>query len=237
MKINKQNNQKVAIAYPAFRASSRRFVLKAKDSFNEPIIKRIMDLFFAGVMIVLAFPVSIAIVLAITIEDGGPVFYRQARWGRKGRKFRALKFRTMVAHSDQLYGIRPAEENDHRITKVGRLLRNMGLDELPQIIHIITGEMSFVGPRSLAVGEIIKDENGKIIRYEDMPIFWERLKVRPGLTSLATIYLPKDSSPYRKFRYDLLYIRKQSSWLDLRLILLSFWISFQGNWETRKNKI
>ena len=97
--------------------------------------------------------------------------------------------------------------------------------------------MSFAGPRSLAVGEIIKDENGKIIRYEDMPIFWERLRVRPGLTSLATIYLPKDSSPYRKFRYDLLYIRKQSSWLDLRLILLSFWISFQGNWETRKNKI
>jgi lipopolysaccharide/colanic/teichoic acid biosynthesis glycosyltransferase len=237
MKINKHLNQKVAVAYPAFRASSQRFVLKAKDSFNDPIIKRVMDLFFSAVLIVLAFPFSIAIVLAIKIEDGGPVFYRQERWGRRGRKFQALKFRTMVPNSDQVYGIRPAEENDHRITRVGRLLRNMGLDELPQIIHIITGEMSFAGPRSLAVGEIIKDENGKIIRYEDMPIFWERLRVRPGLTSLATIYLPKDSSPYRKFRYDLLYIRKQSSWLDLRLILLSFWISFQGNWETRKSKI
>ena len=79
MKINKHLNQKVAVAYPAFRASSQRFILKAKDSFSEPIIKRVMDLFFAGIMVVLAFPVSMAIVLAIKIEDGGPVFYRQER--------------------------------------------------------------------------------------------------------------------------------------------------------------
>jgi len=96
--------------------------------------------------------------------------------------------------------------------------------------------MSFVGPRSLAVGEIVKDEKGRVVRYEDMPGFRERLRARPGLTGLATIYIPKDSSPRRKFRYDLLYIRKQSFWLDLRLIVLSFWISFRGKWESRGKK-
>ena len=97
--------------------------------------------------------------------------------------------------------------------------------------------MSFVGPRSLAIGEIVKDEKGEIIKYEDIPGFRERLHVRPGLTGLATIYIPKYSPPRRKFRYDLLYIRKQSFWLDLRLIALSFWISIRGKWETRDKKI
>jgi lipopolysaccharide/colanic/teichoic acid biosynthesis glycosyltransferase len=112
----------------------------------------------------------------------------------------------------------------------------MGLDELPQILNIFRGDMSFVGPRSLAIGEIVKDEKGKITKYEDIPGFWERLRVRPGLTGLATIYMPKDSPPRRKFRYDLLYIRKQSFLFDLHLIALSFWISFRGKWETRQNK-
>jgi len=112
----------------------------------------------------------------------------------------------------------------------------MGLDELPQLFHIFKGEMSFVGPRSLAVGEIVKDGRGNVVEYENVPGFWERLSVRPGLTGMATVYLPKDVPPQRKFRYDLLYIRKQSFWLDVRLIVLSFWISFRGKWETRGKK-
>ena len=96
--------------------------------------------------------------------------------------------------------------------------------------------LSFVGPRSLAVGEIVKDETGTEVHYEDMPGFYERLSVRPGLTGLATIYIPKDSPPRRKFRYDLHYIKNQSFWLDMRLIALSFWISFRGKWETRGRK-
>jgi lipopolysaccharide/colanic/teichoic acid biosynthesis glycosyltransferase len=171
------------------------------------------------------------------MEDGGPVFYRQARWGRNKTRFWAYKFRTMVADSDNIFGIRQATENDFRITRTGRLLRAMGLDELPQIINIFSGDMSFVGPRSLAVGEIVKDEKGNIVDYEDIPEFRERLQVRPGLTSLATIYIPKDSPPNRKFRYDLLYIHRQSFGLDLRLIVLSFWISFRGKWETRGQKV
>ena len=203
---------------------------------KEPLLKRPLDIILSGVMLTLSVPVSLPIVLAIKLEDGGPVFYRQERWGRGGTRFEVYKFRTMLPDADQKFGLKQAAENDHRITRIGRILRAMGLDELPQILNILVGEMSFVGPRSLAVGEIINDNKGRRIQYEDIPGFRERLQVRPGLTGLATIYIPKDASPHRKFRYDLFYIRKQSIYLDLHLIALSFWISFRGKWETRSDK-
>ncbi len=203
---------------------------------KEPLMKRPLDVILSSIMIILSIPIFLPIALIIKIEDGGPVFYRQERWGRNGTRFMAYKFRTMLANSDQEFGIIHTTENDPRITKIGRLLRAMGLDELPQILNIFRGEMSFVGPRSLAISEIVNDRNGQAVPYEDVPGFRERLRVRPGLTSIATIYIPKYSHPKKKFRYDLLYIRKQSFWLDLRLIALSFWISFRGKWETRQKK-
>lgn len=203
---------------------------------REPFLKRPLDVILSAFMLILSMPVSLPVAFAIKMEDGGPVFYRQERWGRGGKRFKAYKFRTMVPTSDQDYGIKLAEENDHRITRVGKVLRAMGLDSLPQILNIFLGDMSFVGPRSLAIGEIVTDRKGRVVQYENVPFFWDRLQVRPGLTGIATIYIPKDSPPERKFRYDLLYIRKQSLWLDLRLIALSFWISFRGKWETRGKK-
>jgi len=203
----------------------------------EPILKRSVDIFLSAIMLILSVPVFIPIALAIKLEDGGPIFYGQERWGRNGTRFKVLKFRTMATDADQKFGIRPAEENDPRVTEVGRVLRAMGLDELPQVLNIFRGEMSFVGPRSLAIGEIVTDAKGRVVKYEDIPGFRERLCVRPGLTGLATIYIPKDAAPRHKFRVDLLYARKRSIWLDLRLILVSFWISFRGNWETRAKKI
>jgi lipopolysaccharide/colanic/teichoic acid biosynthesis glycosyltransferase len=205
--------------------------------FREPLPKRLLDLvissmMFAGLLLVL--PV---IAIAIKLEDRGPIFYRQQRWGRFGKKFMVFKFRTMIADADKKFGLRQAKENDHRITRVGRVLRAAGLDELPQIINILRGEMSFVGPRALAVGEIIFNKDGQRIAYEKTPGFHRRQAARPGLTSLATIYIPKDSPAHRKFRYDLYYVRKMSFGLDLRLIALSFWISFRGKWETRQQKI
>ncbi len=204
---------------------------------REPLLKRPLDMLLSAFMLVLSAPVSALIALAIKLEDGGPVFYHQQRWGRWGERFEVYKFRTMVPDSDRRCGLKQAQENDHRITRVGRLLRATGLDELPQLINILRGEMSFVGPRALAIGEIIYDEAGNRIEYENVAGFRERLVVRPGLTSLATIYLPRDSSSRRKFRYDLRYIRNQSFGLDLRLIALSFWISFRGKWETRQRKV
>ena len=203
-----------------------------KDLF----LKRSLDIFLSGIMLFLSVPVFLPIAMAIKLEDGGPVFYRQQRWGKEMSRFGVYKFRTMTPDSDKKFGLRQATENDPRITRIGRVLRAMGLDELPQILNILAGEMSFVGPRSLAVGEIVNNNEGRNIPYEDIPGFQERLQVRPGLTGLATIYIPKDASPLRKFRYDLFYIRRQSIFLDLHLIALSFWISFRGKWETRSKK-
>ena len=201
----------------------------------EPLLKRPLDLALSGAMLLASAPVWGLIALAIKLQDGGPVLYRQERWGRGGTRFQVLKFRTMVADADRRVGVRQAAEGDRRITRVGRFLRACGLDELPQLLNIFRGEMSFVGPRALATGE--RDKDGNPLDYEQMPGFRTRVSVRPGLTGLATIYLPKDASARRKFRADLLYIRKLSFWLDLRLILVSFWISFRGKWETRGGKV
>ena len=120
----------------------------------EHTLKRSLDIVLSASMLLLSAPLALPIVLFIKLEDGGPVFYIQKRWGKDGNHFRAYKFRTMVAQSDKEFGILQARENDTRITRVGRVLRAMGLDELPQIINIFRGEMSFVGPRSLAVGAV-----------------------------------------------------------------------------------
>jgi lipopolysaccharide/colanic/teichoic acid biosynthesis glycosyltransferase len=213
------------------------FRLPPIKQVREPRLKRLLDILLSSLMLLLSAPVSILVAIAIRLEDGGPVFYRQKRWGRSGRVFTILKFRTMVPEADEKFGLKQAEENDQRITRVGRILRATGFDELPQIINILRGDMSFVGPRALAVGEIVFDEEGQRVDYEDTSGFFSRLAARPGLTGLATIYLPKDCPVRRKFRYDLYYIRKQSFRLDLRLIALSFWISFRGKWETRQKKV
>lgn len=216
--------------------SSPLLVSRYMSEVREPWLKRPLDLFLATVMLLITAPFWLIIATAIKLEDGGSVFYCQERWGRGGTTFRVRKFRTMIVDSDKRYGIVQARENDSRITRVGRFLRATGMDELPQILSIWKGDMSFVGPRALAVGETLLDSSGRRVSYEQIPGFERRMAVRPGLTSIATIFIPKDSSPRKKFRYDLLYIRNLTIWLDVYLILLSFWISFRGKWETRGKK-
>lgn len=203
---------------------------------RESPLKRALDFVLSSLGLLLSAPLWLLAAIAIKLEDGGPVLYRQQRWGRQQETFLVRKFRTMVSDADRRFGLQPARENDHRITRVGRVLRATGMDELPQLLNIWWGDMSLVGPRALAVGEIVNTGNGHC-RYEDVPGFRQRLAVRPGLTSLATIYIPKDADPRRKFRYDLYYIRNQSLWLDVKLIALSLWISVRGKWETRGRKV
>lgn len=204
---------------------------------REPLLKYPSDIALALTMLLVGSPVLLLICWLIKREDGGPILYKQARWGRSGQVFRVYKFRTMITDSDARYGIRQATKNDERITRIGKTLRAMGLDELPQLLNILQGEMSFVGPRALAIDEIVDDGHGNKITVEQVRGFYERLAVRPGLTSLATIYLAKDAPPREKFAYDLVYVKRQSLGLDLRLIALSFWISFRGKWETRSQKV
>lgn len=215
------------------RAQTRARVVEQR----EPFLKYPLDVALALLMLIVGAPVLLLIVLLIKREDSGPVLYEQDRWGRGGKTFRVKKFRTMIPDSDKKYGIRQATKNDERITRIGKTLRAMGLDELPQLLNILKGEMSFVGPRALAIGEIVNDGKGNQVTVEQVSGFYERLAVSPGLTSLATIYIPKDSPPRRKFAYDLVYVRNQSLALDARLIALSFWISFRGKWETRTRKV
>jgi lipopolysaccharide/colanic/teichoic acid biosynthesis glycosyltransferase len=182
-------------------------------------------------------PLGAVIALAIKCEDQGPVFFRDRRVGQGGCSFEVLKFRTMVPDSDRLFGLRQATRNDPRVTRTGRLLRGTALDELPQLWNILRGDMSFVGPRALRPGEIHTRGEEHVVLLENVPGYWERHAVRPGLTGVAQIYADRDIPPRQKFRYDRLYIVRRSLWLDLRLITLSFWITLRGRWEHEGRKV
>lgn len=198
--------------------------------------KRAFDVGLSGIGLVLSAPVWGLIALAVKLEDGGPVFFSQERVGIGGRVFRALKFRSMIPDAEAKVGALQASKNDPRITRVGRLMRATAADELPQLWNICRGDMSFVGPRALRPGEIEAGSGGELVRLEDVPGFDERCRVRPGLTGVAQIYAPRDITRRHKFQYDKVYLRAQSFWLDMRLIALSFWISFRGTWEARERK-
>lgn len=230
-----------AVVTPIDSGGENIYSLNSFDSplaaIREVLLKRPVEFILASIGLLVSTPLWVIVALTIKLVDRGPVFYTQERWGRGGQKFRVYKFRTMENNSDQESTLNQARENGHRVTPVGRFLRATGMDELPQLLNILRGEMSIVGPRALAVDETVDDGRGGRSTYEHIPGFRKRLAVRPGLTSLATVYLPKDASPCRKFHYDTLYIRHQSVWLDLQLVTLSFWISFRGKWETQGRKL
>jgi len=200
-------------------------------------LKRPFDIALSSMGLVLSSPFWAAISLAVWLEDRGPVFYAQERVGRRGKLFKALKFRSMVRDAEKGRGPVQAAANDPRVTKVGHLLRATAMDELPQLLNILKGDMSFVGPRALRPNELEARGHGGPEAIEDIPGCRERHAVRPGLTGLAQVFLPGDTPRRKKFRYDLLYIRKMSFWLDLELMGLSFWITFRGKWESRADKV
>jgi lipopolysaccharide/colanic/teichoic acid biosynthesis glycosyltransferase len=201
-----------------------------------PVMKRVFDALLSGLGLVMSAPVWAVAAAAIKLEDGGPVFFRQARVGQHGVLFTVLKFRSMVVNGDRDHGLRQAAAGDARVTRVGRLMRATAMDELPQLVNIFKGDMSFVGPRALMPGEIETGGTGQLIPMEAIDGYRERTAVQPGLTGIAQIYAPRDVTRRHKFRYDRLYVKRRSFWLDIRLILLSFWISMRGTWEHRQRK-
>jgi lipopolysaccharide/colanic/teichoic acid biosynthesis glycosyltransferase len=200
------------------------------------LAKRALDLALSGTGLIVSSPLWLAIAAAITLDSPGPVFYGQARVGKRGRHFHVLKFRSMIADAERGVGPLQASTDDPRITRVGRILRATAMDELPQLWNIFRGDMSFVGPRALRPEEIDVDSAGVAVALDAIPGFAERVSVQPGLTGIAQIYAPRDVSRRQKFRFDRLYIRRQSFMLDVRLIAVSFWITFRGTWEAREKK-
>jgi lipopolysaccharide/colanic/teichoic acid biosynthesis glycosyltransferase len=200
------------------------------------MLKRAFDLALSGAGLIASAPLWAVFAAAIRIEDGGPVFFRQERAGIGGRSFMAIKFRSMRPDAENGVGAIQASEHDPRVTRVGRFLRATAMDELPQLWNIFRGDMSFVGPRALRPGEIEQGRNGVLERLEDVPGYATRVSVRPGLTGVAQVYAPRDVPRRHKFRYDRIYVKRRSWCLDVRLILISFWISVHGTWEARGRK-
>ncbi len=191
----------------------------------------------SGVGLVVALPIASVIAAAIKLTDGGPVFFTQERVGKGGRAFESFKFRSMVPDADSKFGTVQATECDPRVTPVGRLLRTTAMDELPQLWNIFRGDMSFVGPRALATSEVEVRASAEAVELRSIPGFAKRHTVTPGLTGIAQIYAPRDVPRRQKFRYDRIYVDNSSFWLDLKLICLSFWITFRGKWEVREKKL
>jgi lipopolysaccharide/colanic/teichoic acid biosynthesis glycosyltransferase len=188
------------------------------------MLKRLFDILFSTLGLILLSPILLLIGFLIKCEDRGPIFYRGVRVGRSGKSFRIFKFRTMVVNAEKLGGPSTADD-DPRITNVGRLLRKYKLDELPQLINVLKGEMSLVGPRP------------EVQHYVDMFTEEEQaiLSVRPGITDWASLWNPDEGailagSPdpektYRekirpeKIRLQLRYVRERSFFTDLRIIV------------------
>lgn len=176
--------------------------------------KAVVDFFIALALFVLALPVIAAVTVLIRTTSRGPAFYSQTRVGLGGRLFRIYKLRTMYHNCEAVSGVKWAAARDPRVTWLGGILRRLHLDELPQLVNVLKGEMSLVGPRPERP-EFVSSLRRDIPGYED------RLHVRPGVTGLAQVQLPADTcldSVRRKLVYDLYYIDHMSLSLDLRLI-------------------
>ncbi len=187
--------------------------------YEERVIKRAWDIFFSLFLMIVTSPILLITAAAIRISDGGPVFYRQIRCTKNASEFEILKFRSMVVDAEKQGQAMLATENDPRITPVGRIIRKLRIDELPQLFNVLKGDMSFVGPRP---------ERPEFIRkyMEEMPEFSYRMKIRAGITGYAQLYGKYNTKPYDKLKLDLYYIEQFSLGLDIKLMILTVKILF-----------
>ena len=186
---------------------------------EQQVIKRVFDIVVSFLMLTGLSPLLALIALLVKCYDGGPVLYSQERLTKNGKVFRILKFRSMRVDSEKA-GARLAMKNDDRITPVGKILRNIHFDELPQLINILRGDMSIVGPRPERP-EIAAEYT------KEIPEFPFRLKVQAGLTGYAQVYGKYNTTPYDKLKLDLTYIENYSFFMDLQLIATTVKILFQ----------
>ena len=178
-------------------------------TFEQRVIKRIMDLVIAGFGLIITSRIFLITALCIKLEDGGPVFYKQERATYAGKIFNVIKFRSMKVEDGSIH--KSVTKNDDRITRTGRIIRKFRIDELPQLINVIKSDMSIVGPRPEMVENVEK-------YTKELPEFAYRQRAKAGLTGMAQIYGKYNTSPKDKLIFDLTYINEYSVWLDIKLI-------------------
>lgn len=188
-------------------------------TMEERFIKRMIDIICSSLLLIIASPIMLLTAIAIKVYDRGPVLYKQVRCTQGQREFYIMKFRSMCTDAEKDGVARLAKKNDDRITPIGKFIRKCRIDELPQLINILRGDMSFIGPRP---------ERPEIIAQyiEVMPEFVYRMKVKAGLAGFAQVYGKYNTSPYDKLKLDLTYIENYSLLLDLKLMLLTLKILF-----------
>jgi len=188
------------------------FIGRRSDS--QEFLIRFLDIIVSGVLLVCLSPLFAVIAWMIRHDSQGPVIYSQQRVGRDRKIFTIYKFRTMLNDAEMIHGLKPAMSDDDRITKIGRFLRRTRLDELPQLINIIRGQMSLVGPRPENISRV---NTHKALRSL-------RLAIKPGLTGLAQIQSTYDLNPRHKLKYDILYIQRRSFALNLYILFKTVFV-------------
>ena len=189
-------------------------------NFEQRIMKRLMDVVISGLGLVITSPIMLITAISIKCNDGGPVFFKQDRCTLNGKVFSIYKFRSMIVDAEKDGKSRPALEDDDRITKVGKIIRKTRIDELPQLLNILKGEMSFVGPRPERIEHIEK-------YCKEIPEFSYRLKMKGGLTGYAQVYGRYNTAAYDKLKMDLLYIVNYSVLMDIQIIFETVKILFK----------
>lgn len=183
-------------------------------TYMQRFAKRVFDIIISMIAMIPGLPIMIIVGLAIKLDDGGPIFYKQERVTLDGRRFNILKFRSMIIDAEKEGKSIPATDKDPRITRVGKVIRKIRFDEVPQILNILKGDMSIVGPRPERTEHVEKFQ-------QEIPEFELRTKVKGGLTGYAQVYGKYNTSPYDKLRLDLMYIENYSFILDIKLILMT----------------
>lgn len=188
---------------------------------EQRITKRLIDIVCALILVILTSPIMLITAICIKCYDKGPVLYKQVRCTMGGKEFWIMKFRSMRVDAEKDGVARLASKNDNRITPIGKFIRAVRIDELPQLFNILSGDMSFIGPRP---------ERPEIIKQyvEEMPEFVFRMKVKAGLAGYAQVYGKYNTTPYDKLKLDLSYIENYSVWLDIKLMLLTLKILIQA---------
>jgi undecaprenyl phosphate N,N'-diacetylbacillosamine 1-phosphate transferase len=183
-------------------------------------IKRLTDLFFSSISLIITSPLFLIVAIAIKIDSKGPVFFLHNRTGLNGKPFKMIKFRGMIDNALE-YGPGITQINDPRITKVGKLLRRTSIDELPQLINVLKGEMSIVGPRP----EIISITSNYSIEHQKV------FEFLPGITGISQVNGRQTLTPEQRSEMELEYYGRESFWGDLMIVLKTFWvvISNEGN--------